>query len=32
MAQDASAADHQHHEKDEHNAQLQRMVAEMQVC
>lgn len=31
MAQEASVTDQRQHEKDEHNTQLQRMVAEMQV-
>ncbi|KAF5838531.1 hypothetical protein DUNSADRAFT_2729 [Dunaliella salina] len=31
MAQEASVTDQRQHEKDEHNTQLQRMVAEMQA-
>eukprot|EP00983_Pelagomonas_calceolata_P076897 1153623-Pelagomonas_calceolata.AAC.2 len=31
MAHEASVTDQRQHEKNEHNTQLQRMVAEMQV-
>ena len=32
MAHESGTTEHRQHEKDEHNTQLQRMVAEMQVC